>query len=229
MQFLQKLSNGMIVTGEHMNTTPAVSMGFWIRTGGVNETPGESGISHFLEHISFRGTPTRTARDIAVEMDEVGGTLNAFTTKEETCFYVKVAQQHIGLGLDLLTDIVYHSLMDEDFIEREKSVVLDEIAQADDSPEDRVHELLYECYFNGHPLSKPVLGAKRVISSLTREKLVDFAAPTTRGQYGIFHRGSFDEKTVFEASSRSCPTARTSSPRPCRRPTSGAGVRSATR
>lgn len=200
MQFLQKLSNGMIVTGEHMNTTPAVSMGFWIRTGGMNEAPGESGISHFLEHISFKGTPTRTARDIAVEMDEVGGTLNAFTTKEETCFYVKVAQQHIGLGLNLLTDILYHSLMDGDFIEREKSVVLDEIAQADDSPEDRVHELLYECYYKGHPLAQPVLGAKRVISSLTREKLVDFRRAHYAWDNTVFSiAGSFDEKTVFEA------------------------------
>jgi predicted Zn-dependent peptidase len=206
MQFLKKLSNGITVTGEHMDSTPAVSMGFWVRTGGADELPAESGLSHFLEHMTFKGTPTRTPRDIAAQMDGVGGTLNAFTTKEETCFYVKVAEQHADLALDLLVDILFRSEMSRECMALEKTVVLDEIAQAEDDPEDRVHELMYGCYFGDHPLAQPVLGEKAVIRSLTREGLLSFRR--THYAYGniVFSiAGSFDEDKVCSDLEKSIP------------------------
>ena len=128
MAFLQHtLTNGLRIIGEHIPHYRSVSVGLWVESGSQYETPHENGISHFIEHMLFKGTTKRTARDIAEEMDAVGGQLNAFTSKECTCFYAKVVDEHLPLAMDVISDLVLHSKLDEDDIAREKGVVIEEI------------------------------------------------------------------------------------------------------
>src|SRR5690606_21239009 len=122
------------------------------------EKPEENGLTHFIEHMLFKGTKSRTARQIAQAMDSVGGQINAFTAKEYTCFYCKVIEEHIELALDLLSDMLLNSVFDDVEIQKEKNVILEEIDMYDDSPEDLVHELLSKAYFGEHSLAMPILG-----------------------------------------------------------------------
>ena len=138
------------------------------------EAPSELGLAHFTEHMLFKGTKRRTAKQIAEAMDSVGGQLNAFTAKECTCFYSKVMDIHLEKCLDLLSDMAFHSVFDREEMEKEKGVILEEIYMADDSPEDLVHDLLAEAFFGSHPLAQPILGTIEGISAYTREELIRF-------------------------------------------------------
>ena len=135
------LDNGIRVVSQEMTDHRSVSLGIWVENGSRHELPDENGISHFIEHLLFKGTTTRTAAQIAEEMDAVGGLLNAFTSKEHTCYYAKVLDEDLPLASDLLTDIFLNSSFDGEEIERERSVILQEISQAEDTPDDYVHDL----------------------------------------------------------------------------------------
>ena len=135
------LDNGIRVVSQEMTDHRSVSLGIWVENGSRHELPDENGISHFIEHLLFKGTTTRTAAQIAEEMDAVGGLLNAFTSKEHTCYYAKVLDEDLPLASDLLTDIFLNSNFDAEEIERERSVILQEISQAEDTPDDYVHDL----------------------------------------------------------------------------------------
>jgi len=169
-----RLPNGVRVVSETLADLPSVTAGIWVENGSRYETPEQAGISHFLEHLFFKGTERRTAAGIAEEMDAVGGVLNAFTGKEYTCYYAKVLREHLPMALDLLADIFTHSTFPADEVERERSVVIQEISQAEDTPDDYVHELFNAAFWPGHPLARPIAGTPETVSGLHREHFLSF-------------------------------------------------------
>ena len=168
------LDNGVTIIGERIPHFRSVSIGLWVASGSQYEQPAENGVSHFIEHMLFKGTQRRSARDIAEEMDAVGGALNAFTSKECTCFYAKTVDQDLPLAMDILADIFLHSRLDEADIEREKGVVLEEIAMAEDTPEDAVHELIMLAQYGDQPLARPILGSEETVRAFTRDSILRY-------------------------------------------------------
>lgn len=168
------LDNGIRVLSEEMPHTRSASLGIWVENGSRHEERHQGGISHFLEHLFFKGTATRSAARIAEEMDAVGGVLNAFTAKEYTCYYAKVLDEHLPLAVDLLTDIFRHSVFDQDEIERERTVILQEISQAEDTPDDYVHDLFSLDFFSDHPLGRPICGTAATVLKFHREDFLNF-------------------------------------------------------
>ena len=186
------LPNGLRLVLLPMENTRCVSMGVWVNAGSVYETEENNGISHFIEHMVFKGTKKRSARDIAVEMDAVGGNLNAFTAKECTCFYAKVLDSDLPLAVDILSDILLHSAFEEDCMEREKQVVIEEIGMSEDSPEDLCFETAGSDFYRGTVLEKTVLGTRETVAALTRQQIEAYmGARYTGGNMVIACAGSF--------------------------------------
>lgn len=168
------LDNGITVVTESMKHVRSVSLGVWVKTGARDEVDSVKGVSHFIEHMLFKGTKTRSAKDIAIEMDSIGGEINAFTSKEHTTYYVKVLDEHIPIAVDVLSDIFFNSTFDPKEFERERKVIVEEIKMVDDTPDDLVHEMYLETVWKGNPLGQPILGTKGSIRGLSRETLIDF-------------------------------------------------------
>jgi predicted Zn-dependent peptidase len=169
-----RLANGVRVLSERLPDLTSVTVGIWVENGSRYERVEQAGISHFLEHLFFKGTARRTAAQIAEEIDAVGGVLNAFTGKEYTCYYAKVLREHLPLALDLLADIFTHSTFAAEEIERERSVVIQEISQVEDTPDDYVHELFNLAFWPGHPLSRPIAGSAATVSAFGRDDFLRF-------------------------------------------------------
>jgi predicted Zn-dependent peptidase len=168
------LDNGIRVITEEIPYFRSVSIGVWVTTGSRDEQPHENGISHFIEHLLFKGTEKRTAFDIAKEIDSVGGTLNAFTGREFTCFYAKVIDKNLPLAIDLLSDILLHSLMDVKDVENERMVILQEIKMVEDTPDDYIHDFFNRVCWGDHPLGFPIFGTTDLVQSFTREQIFQF-------------------------------------------------------
>ena len=168
------LPNGLRVVGERLPYLRSVSIGAWMHVGSMMELPEENGLSHFLEHMVFKGTVKRTARQIAEEMDAVGGQLNAFTGKDCTCFYAKVIDEDLELAVDILSDLVINATIDETELGKERGVILEEIAMDEDSPEDLVHDLLSAAQFGEQSPGQPILGPASQVEAYTRQNLIDF-------------------------------------------------------
>ena len=168
------LGNGLRLLTESMPHVRSVSVGVWLTRGSRHEPEERSGIAHFVEHMLFKGTATRTAEDIAQAIDSIGGQLDAFTAKEYASYYIKVLDEHLPLALDILSDIVLHPALDAGDIEREKKVILEEIKMVEDTPDDLVHELFTQSFWEGHALGRPILGTRETVESLTREALRDY-------------------------------------------------------
>lgn len=171
-----RLDNGIQVVTETIPYVRSVAIGFWFKVGSCNESLCNLGITHFIEHMLFKGTRSRSAREIAEAVDAVGGQLNAFTTKEHTCYYARILDQHLPLAVELLADMVQNSLFDEREIEKEKGVVLEEIAMYEDAPDELVHDLVLEAAWGNHPLGRSTLGTAASVKALTREDLMEFMA-----------------------------------------------------
>ncbi|HYS16148.1 MAG TPA: pitrilysin family protein, partial [Candidatus Binatia bacterium] len=163
------LPNGTRVVTERMEHVRSVAVGVWVETGSRHEPENRGGMSHLIEHLVFKGTATRSAEAIARTMDSVGGQMDAFTTKEHTCFYVQVLDEHLPLAVDLLTDILLHPLFNADELEREKSVVLQEIKMVEDTPDDIIHDLFAAQIWGGHPLGRPILGSREAVTGYDRQ------------------------------------------------------------
>ena len=163
------LPNGIRVVTERMPHVRSVAVGVWVETGSRREPDDRGGMSHLIEHLVFKGTATRSAEEIAKTMDSVGGQMDAFTTKEHTCFYVQVLDEHLPLAVALLTDILLHPRFDADELEREKSVVLQEIKMVDDTPDDIIHDIFAAQVWEGHPLGRPILGTKELVTGFRRD------------------------------------------------------------
>ncbi|MCI6378515.1 MAG: insulinase family protein [Clostridiales bacterium] len=167
------LPNGLRVVGERLTHVRSCTVGVWVKVGSMNERPEENGLSHFIEHMVFKGTKNRTARDIAEEMDMAGGQLNAFTSKECTCYYAKVTDDELPLAVDILADLALRPTFDEGELNKERGVVLEEIAMVEDTPEDLVHELLSDAQYSGS-LRRPILGTNGLIRRYGRSDLVGY-------------------------------------------------------
>ncbi|MBP6963310.1 MAG: insulinase family protein [Armatimonadetes bacterium] len=168
------LPNGVRVISEMVPHVQSVSVGVWAGSGARDEDEQYQGISHFLEHMLFKGTETRNARQIAEEFDSIGGQVNAFTDKEFTCYYARVLHEHLAMAVDVLSDMFMNSKLDPCEIEMEKGVVLEEIKRHEDSPDDLVHDMFARLVWSGHPLGRSVLGTSEAVRSLTRDQLVEF-------------------------------------------------------
>ncbi|MBQ6594859.1 MAG: insulinase family protein [Clostridia bacterium] len=160
---LATLDNGLKLVGLRLAGARSVSLGFWIGTGSQYEAPEEGGLSHLIEHMAFKGTEKYTTRRIAEEMDAVGGHLNAFTSKECTCFYTRVVEDRLELAMDVLSEMVIRPRFDPAELEKERGVVLEEIAMCEDTPEDLVYELLMQAHFGDQPIARPILGTGEAI------------------------------------------------------------------
>jgi predicted Zn-dependent peptidase len=165
------LDSGLTVISDRMTTVETVSLGAWVATGTRFEPPAVNGVAHLLEHMAFKGTGRRSAQQIAEEMDAVGGILNAYTSREQTAYYAKVLRQDVDLALDIVADILQHSVLDEDELKRERQVVIQEIYQANDTPDDIVFDHFQAAAFPGAPLGLPVLGTVDIVSRLDRPTL----------------------------------------------------------
>lgn len=152
----------------------SVSIGFWVNAGSRDEDPEVAGVSHLIEHMLFKGTTRRSAKDIAKTIDSVGGTMDAFTSRENTCFYAKVLGEHLPLAVDLLTDVLLNSTFDPANIERERQVVLQEIRMIEDSPDDLIYDLFAETIWGDHPLARSVLGRKETLSKIGRGEIMAY-------------------------------------------------------
>jgi predicted Zn-dependent peptidase len=165
------LDNGLRLITESMPHVRSVTIGVWLTRGSRHESDERSGIAHFVEHMLFKGSDTRTAEDIAQSIDSIGGQLDAFTAKEYASYYIKVLDDHLPLAVDLLSDIVLRPAFAPEEIEREKKVILEEIKMVEDTPDDLVHELFTEHFWEGHPLGRPILGSKETVAAFTRDAL----------------------------------------------------------
>ena len=170
------LSNGLLVLTESMEHVRSVSMGVWINSGSRDEAAGVNGISHFVEHMVFKGTESRTAQQLAREVDQIGGNLDAFTGKEQVCFNIKVLDENLVPALDLLSDLVLHPTFAEEDIAREQGVILEEIKMDEDNPDYLVHELFTQRFWKGDALGRPILGTAKTVAS--------FDQKTVREEYG---------------------------------------------
>jgi predicted Zn-dependent peptidase len=199
MYKIYQLENGIRIILERIPHFRSASIGLWFTAGSAYEKQPENGLSHFIEHMLFKGTEHRSAKQIAEVMDSVGGQLNAFTAKEYTCFYCKVMDEHIDLGLDLLSDMLLHSVFDENELTKEKGVILEEINMYDDSPEDLVHELLSKAFFGQHPLAMPILGTPELLEEYTRKDLLNIMEKYyTADNLVISAAGNFDEDGLVD-------------------------------
>jgi predicted Zn-dependent peptidase len=177
---LATLSNGLRIVTDRIDTVDTVSLGLWIDVGTRHEAPEINGVAHFLEHMAFKGTERRSARAIAEEIEAVGGHLNAYTSRESTAYYAKVLKEDLPLALDILADILLHSSFEPGELERERAVILQEIGQANDTPDDIIFDHFQECAYPDQPMGRPVLGSPEIIRRLPREAIVTYL----RDHYG---------------------------------------------
>ena len=214
MIYRETLPNGLRIVGETMENYRSVSIGCWVKAGTIYENPAlaggktleagtECGISHFIEHMLFKGTKKHSAEELAELMDLLGGYMNAFTSKDCTCFYTKVTDDSIRDAVELIAEIVCTSKLDEADIEREKGVVLEEISMNNDTPEDVVHEALCSLYYAGDPLGLPVLGSEKSVGAFSRDMLRSYMARRYRPEnIVIAAAGNFDFAVLREAVER---------------------------
>ncbi len=168
------LANGIRVVSETLPKSRSVSIGVWVKVGSRHEPPEIGGISHFIEHLFFKGTAKRTAKDIAIEMDSIGGEMNAFTSQETTTYYTKVVDEHLPVAIDLLSDILLGSRFDPVEMEKERKVILEEIKGVEDTPDDYIHELFTGSVWPENSLGRPILGTKETIKALRHENIISY-------------------------------------------------------
>jgi predicted Zn-dependent peptidase len=165
------LDNGLTILTERIEHLRSVSLGIWLKKGSRDESPSDAGVYHFIEHMLFKGTKKRTTYEIAKIMDSIGGFNDAFTSKENTCFYAKVLDEHLPIILDIFSDILVHPTFHPDDIERERKVVHEEFKMVEDTPSDLVHEVFMENFWAGHPLARPILGTLETVNALDSHRL----------------------------------------------------------
>ena len=170
----QTLKNGLTIVGEEIPYLKSVSLGIWINTGSRLESEKESGVSHFIEHMLFKGTKNRSAKDIARDIDRLGGEINAFTNKECTCYYVHLLDEHINKGIDVLSDMILNSSFDTNDIDKERFVILEELKMYEDSLDDLSYDLLVENVYPNDGLGRNILGNRKTIKSLKREDILNY-------------------------------------------------------
>jgi predicted Zn-dependent peptidase len=195
----QKLPNGLTVITEQMQHIRSASIGVWLQTGSRDEDPEWNGISHFIEHMVFKGTSHRTAEEIARQVDSIGGNMDAFTAKECICFNVKVLDEHVPVALDILSDLVLNPVFDAADIARERGVIMEEIKMDEDNPDYLVHEIFTQNFWKDHPLGKPILGTKETVKRFDRAPVLDaYAHRFAPGNIIVSAAGNLDHDKFVE-------------------------------
>jgi len=193
------LDNGILVVSERMDAVRSVAIGVWFAVGSRDELPAESGMSHFLEHMMFKGTNTRSAADISQAFDGLGAELNAFTSKEYTCYYSRAVDRHLPVVIELLSDMVSNSLLAEDACVSEREVVIEEIARMEDTPDDRIHERFARILWPGHPLGASILGSRKSVSAFNHASTAAFKnLRYTTGNCVVAAVGSVEHSRLVE-------------------------------
>jgi predicted Zn-dependent peptidase len=197
MYNLFRLSNGLRVVVEEIDYVNSVSVGLWIENGSRNEDETNNGISHFIEHMLFKGTKIRTAKQIAESIEDVGGQINAFTGKEATCFYIKALDSHLELSLDVLSDMLLNSKFAEEDIEKEKGVVIEEINMSEDSPEDVLSDLHCKAAWGKDAISLPILGTSESVRSFSKSQIIEYFSSTYIPENSVLSiAGKFDAESI---------------------------------
>ena len=168
------LDNGIRVVTEELDSVRSISIGVWIDVGSRDEARNEMGVSHFIEHMLFKGTKNRTAKEIAVSLESVGGGLNAFTGREQTCYYARVLDEHLDIAIDVLSDILKNPLLNPSHFEKERKVIASEIKELEDSPADLIHDLLMRAMWKDDPLGRPIIGSMESVIQMPRGKLISY-------------------------------------------------------
>ncbi|MDD4168944.1 MAG: pitrilysin family protein [Desulfotomaculaceae bacterium] len=168
------LANNIHILTERVPHVRSVALGFWVDVGSRDEVNENNGVSHFIEHLLFKGTQKRSAKQIAETLDAVGGQLNAFTTKEYTCYYARVLDEHFGLAFELLSDMLFGSTFDPVDLDRERNVIIEEIKMYEDAPDELVHDIFAGSMWQGHALGRPIIGTAEVIARIPRDKILEF-------------------------------------------------------
>lgn len=198
MTSISKLSNGITVVMENMPYLKSAAFGVWVRVGSANEDESNNGIAHMIEHMMFKGTKNRTAKQIADEMARIGGNLNAYTSKECTSYYVTTLSEHLPMAIRVIGDMLNNSLIDEKALKKEKSVIIEEIDMYEDSPEDLVHDLLQQRIWKGHPLGYMISGRKTIVRKVSRQQILDFIDTYYTGENMVISiAGNFDQKEIL--------------------------------
>ena len=196
---VRQLNCGAKVIMEKMDCVQSAAIGIWFKTGAVNEPKEYAGISHYIEHMMFKGTDKRSAREIAESMDKIGGQMNAFTSKEVTCYYAKTTTEHVMEGLDILTDMVTNSNFSEIEMDRERNVIIEEMKMSEDTPDDVAHDMIIEAVHKGTALENSIIGTRESLHRIDRDVIMDYY----KNQYTIDSTvacvvGNFDEEAVCE-------------------------------
>lgn len=194
-----QLTNGIRVITQHIPHAYSVSIGFWVVGGSRHERPEYNGVSHFIEHLLFKGTHRRTAFEIARETDSIGGFMNAFTGREFVCYYARVLVDFLPKAVDLLADIFLNARFPEEEIENERKVILQEIRMLDDAPDDQLHSLFHRHFWEGHPLGMPIIGTAESVQEMSRSFLIDYKNDTYRaGDIIITAAGMVDHHELVD-------------------------------
>jgi len=197
------LDNGVQILTEDIPYVRSLALGVWVDTGSRDEPGDMAGVSHFIEHLVFKGTPKRTARQIAEALDAVGGQLNAFTTKEFTCFYARVMDEYFDLAFDVLSDMIFNPLFKQEDIDRERNVIIEEIKMGEDTPDELVHDIFASTIWKNHPLGRPIIGTTQIIEGLSREQIVDYYQKNyTPANLIIAVAGNINHQQVVEKTER---------------------------
>ncbi len=197
------LDNGLRIATQSMDSVESASLGVWVGAGTRNEEPEINGAAHLLEHMAFKGTENRSALAIAQEIEEVGGHLNAYTSRENTAYYAKVLKDDVPLALDIVSDILQHSVLDDEELSRERTVVLQEIGQAADTPDDIIFDHFQETAYPNQALGRPVLGTAEIVSGMQRQRLAQFMATHYGGDKLVLAAaGNVDHDTIVEQAAK---------------------------
>lgn len=200
---LHRMKNGLRIVTENMPGLKSASIGIWVNVGGRHERLEQNGVAHFLEHMAFKGTKTRTALEIAETIEDVGGFINAYTSREMTAYYARVLEDHVDLALELIADILLNSTFDANEMEIERGVILQEIGQANDTPDDIIFDWLQEASFPGQPLGRPILGPSERVRAFQREDLAGFVEEFYGPEQMILSAaGAVDHDAIVAAAER---------------------------
>lgn len=194
-----ELRNGLRIVTETLPSVRSIAIGVWVDVGSRNEAPAENGLSHFVEHMLFKGSHKRSARELAAALETLGGSLNGFTSREQTCYYARVLDEHLPIAVDVLADLTCNATLTSTHVNREKQVVCEEIKEALDNPSDKIHDVFSQTFWGKHPLGQPIMGTQANIKSLTRPRVVDFVKKNYRAEsIVIAASGSVDHNQLVK-------------------------------
>lgn len=194
-----ELKNGLRIVTENIPHVKSIAVGIWVKSGVTHELMEQNGISHFIEHMLFKGTKNRTARQLAEDVDKVGGHINAYTSREYTCYYIKVLDEHIMLAIDILKDMFFNSTFDPEEVQKEKSVIIEEISMYEDSPEDLAHDILTESMLSASALGLPILGTIKTVESIDANQIQEYMKNVYRPDNVVISiAGNIDESEILK-------------------------------